>query len=147
MNLKMFDEKFIREMHIWAIPTLRVALGIVFLWFGLLKIINTSPVVDLIKNTYSFVSVESFVTVLGVWEVAIGLGLLFNVALRATLALLWLQMLGTLVAPALNPSIFWTDGNIFLLTMEGEFVVKNLVLIVAGFVIGGYEVGKEKRNA
>src|SRR3989344_2202542 len=140
MNLAEFDRIFIKEMHRWGVPTLRVTLGIVFLWFGALKLIGASPVANLIAETYSFLPADLFLAVLGYWEIAIGLGLLLNFALRTTLALLWLQMFGTLASPLFNPELFFQNGNIFLLTTEGEFVVKNLVLIAASLVIGGYGV-------
>jgi uncharacterized membrane protein YkgB len=134
------DKFLISEMRHWAAPVLRVALGVVFLWFGALKILDLSPVLDLVKETYSFMPYPAFFKFLGWWEVIIGLGLIFKIALRATLALLWLQMAGTLVAPILQPAMFFDGGNIFLLTIAGEFVVKNLVLIAAGLVVGGYEI-------
>ena len=125
-------------MNTW----LRVALGVVFLWFGALKVFGVSPVVELVLQTYYFLPIPSglLFDILGVWEVVIGLGLIFKKCLRCTLALLWLQMLGTLAAPLFAPAMFFSGGNPFLLTMEGEFVVKNLVLVAAGLVIGGHEV-------
>ena len=137
-----FDRVFIEKMRRWGIPALRVALGVVFLWFGALKVFGVSPVVDLVRETYSFLPTDTFVMVLGVWEALIGLGLIFKKCLRCTLALLWLQMLGTLAAPLFAPAMFFSGGNPFLLTVEGEFVVKNLVLVAAGLVIGGHEVKK-----
>ena len=139
------DRHFIHEMHVWAIPVLRVALGIVFLWFGALKLMDASPVVTMLSETWSFVPTQGFVLVLGILECLIGLGLIFKITLRATLFLLWLQMLGTLITPLLAPGMFFFHGNPFLLTMEGEFIVKNLVLVAAGLVVGGFEVGKRSR--
>lgn len=134
-----FDRVFINWMHRWGISILRVVLGIVFLWFGLLKVFNVSPVVSMVHIAYSFFP-SYFILVLGVWEAVIGIGLIFKISLRFTLALLWLQMAGTLVALALAPAIFFNHGNFLLLTTEGEFVVKNIVLIAASLVIGGYQV-------
>ncbi len=136
------DQFCIARMRRWGIPLLRIALGVVFLWFGLLKVFGVSPVEYLIKATYSFLPLQPFITFLGVWEVLVGLGLIFGVALRLTLALLWLQMAGTFVSLVLSPTMFFSHGNLFLLTTEGEFVIKNLVLITAGLVIGGHEVKK-----
>ncbi len=141
---KKIDDLFINKMHAWAIPTLRVCLGIVFLWFGLLKVFGVSPVVGLIQETYYFFPTREFILILGIWEALVGLGLLFNIALRTTLALLWLQMAGTLFALILNPEMFFVGINPLLLTVEGEFVIKNLVLISASLVIGGYGVKKLK---
>ncbi|TSC89286.1 MAG: hypothetical protein G01um10143_667 [Parcubacteria group bacterium Gr01-1014_3] len=142
--LKVLDEVFIDRMHAWAVPILRVCLGIVFLWFGLLKVFGVSPVVGLIQETYYFFPTKEFILILGIWEAAVGLGLIFNIALRATLALLWLQMAGTLFTFILKPAMFFSGYNPLLLTVEGEFVIKNLVLISAGLVIGGYGVKKLK---
>lgn len=140
MWLKKFDKIFIKEMHIWAPPLLRYALGIVFLWFGALKIIGQSPVAELVRSTYSIFPEPMFLFILGVWEAVIGLGLIFRIWLRAILLLLWLQLGGTLIALILLPPMFFHGGNPLLLTVEGEFVVKNLVLIAASIVIGGYEI-------
>lgn len=142
-----FDRIFISGMHTWEIPALRVALGIVFLWFGLLKIFGNSPAAELVRETYSFMPEPAFVTVLGVWEMLIGLGLLFKILLRVTLLLLWVQMAGTLLAPVFSPLTFFAPGNMLFLTLEGEFVVKNLVLIAASIVIGGYEVSPRSKEA
>ncbi len=126
-------------MRRYGVPVLRLALGLVFLWFGALKIFGVTPVTELIQATYHFFPTENFIFILGIWEVLIGLGLLFRVYLRTTLGLLWLQMLGTIVATFLAPHLFFTNNNPFLLTMNGEFIVKNLVLIAAGLVIGGFD--------
>ena len=132
-------------MHRWSIPLLRYALGIVFIWFGLLKLLDASPVVELIKMTYSFFPYPWFVKILGVWELVIGLGLLTRRAPRITLTLLWLQMLGTLASPVFAPQLFFTSGNPFYLTTIGEFVIKNIVLVSASFVIASYNT-KPHRN-
>lgn len=149
MSQKMmgYDQWLVGAMRRYGIPALRIALGIVFLWFGALKVWGASPVVGLIQSAYPFLPYPDFIVFLGVWEMTIGLGLIFKIALRATLALLWLQMAGTLFAPFLSPALFFAGDNPFLLTMEGEFVVKNLVLIAAGLVIGGHEVaGNPQKN-
>lgn len=143
--LKDFDYRFIQLMRNHGIAVLRVFLGVVFLWFGALKIAGVSPVADLIADTYSFLPLDGFVKFLGVWEVLIGIGLIFKKCLRVTLALLWLQMLGTFVAPVFNFTLFFEGGNLLLPTMDGEFVIKNLVLIAAGLVIGGHEVEPWKK--
>gem|GEM_PF-3161571 len=80
------------------------------------------------------------------WEVA--RGLLTGIALRLTLLLFWLQMAGTFLV--LRPEVSFQRNNPLLLTMTGEFVVKNLVLIAAGLVIGstvGAGGGKDRADA
>ncbi len=124
-------------MQAYGIPALRLALGIVFIWFGALKVMGKSPVGDLVARTVYWVSPEWFVPFLGVWEVLIGFGLLFAIALRLTLFLFWLQLAGTFLVLMLRPDIAFQHGNPLLLTTEGEFVIKNLVLIAGGVAVGG----------
>lgn len=131
------DARMIRVMARYGIPALRLALGVVFLWFGLLKVMGRSPVARLIAATVYWMSPSAFIPWLGVWEMVVGLGLLFTRALRVTLLLFWLQLAGTLFALVLRPDITFQGGNPLLLTAEGEFIVKNLVLIAGGIVVGG----------
>ena len=81
-----------------------------------------------------------FVLVLGVWEMLIGIGIILKRALRCVLVLLGIHLVGTFVALWLNPHHFFVQGVPFFLTADGEFVMKNLVLIAAALVIAGYEV-------
>lgn len=137
---KHLDRFLIDHMGKWGITYLRVALAIVFLWFGALKIAGVSPVVGLLEKTWTIIPTGPFVMALGILEIVIGIGLLVKKFLRTTLALLWFQMAGTMITPFLAPDIFISHNNPLLLTLEGEFVVKNFVLFAAGIVIGGYEV-------
>jgi len=136
------DERLIGVMHRWGVPILRVSLGVVFFWFGALKLFGVSPVTAIVASTYSLFPTQSFILTLGFLEIAIGLGLILKLFLRPTLFLLWLQMAGTFLSFVLAPSLFFFQGNPLVLTVEGEFVIKNLVLIAASIVIGGFEVKK-----
>jgi putative oxidoreductase len=124
----------------WSIPALRVVLGLVFVWFGALKLLGFSPVLSMIQQTYTFLPAPPFIIILGGWEILIGTGLIFKRALRFILILLCVHLTGTFVALCLAPTRFFLHGIPLLLTADGEFVVKNLVLVAAGLVIGGYEV-------
>ena len=119
-----------------AVPVLRISLGVVFVWFGMLKIFEVSPVAGLVARTVYWVAPDVIVPVLGVFEVAVGVLLLLGRALRLTLLLFVMQMLGTFLTFFILPEVTFRDGNPFLLTVEGEFVVKNLVLISAAMVVG-----------
>lgn len=130
------DTRLLQFMERYGISFLRISLAIVFIWFGLLKVINASPVADLVANTVYWLAPEFFVPFLGFWEVLVGLGLLFRFQLRLTLLLFWLQMAGTFIVLIVQPQIAFQAGNPLLLTTEGEFVIKNLILITAGLVIG-----------
>ncbi len=135
-----WHDYFLGLLHRRSVPALRVALALIFLWFGALKLFGASPAVKIIEHTYWFLPVKTFVVAIGVWEVLVGAGLLFKRALRCVLALLCLHMAGTFVALALAPVLFFQDGNLLRLTVEGEFVVKNIVLVAAALVIAGHEV-------
>ena len=140
-----FDEILLNILRRWSITALRLALGSVFLWFGALKIFGSSPVAALIQETYSFMPITVFVLVLGVWEMVIGIGIILKRALRCVLILLGIHLIGTFTAIWFNPSLFFVQGVPFCLTVDGEFVMKNLVLITAASVIAGYEVRPLRR--
>jgi uncharacterized membrane protein YkgB len=92
-------------------------------------------VAELVLSTLFWAPEDYVVQALGVFEIIVGIGLLAGIAVRAVLAMFWLQMLGTFLVFVIRPGIAFRDGNPFLLTTEGEFVVKNLVLIAAGIVV------------
>jgi uncharacterized membrane protein YkgB len=124
-----------------GIPVIRVALGIVFLWFGALKFFpNLSPAEDLAARTIAALTsgaVQPNVSlpVLAAWESLIGVGLILNRGMRGILLLLAVQMLGTLTPLVLFPSETWTVFPIAP-TLEGQYIIKNLVLIGAAIVVG-----------
>jgi uncharacterized membrane protein YkgB len=123
-------------MEAYGITLLRFALAIVFIWFGALKVIGKSPVEDLVTDTVYWVDADFFIVFLGFWEIVIGIGLLVPVVLRLVLLLFFAQMIGTFLTIAIHPGRVFDDGNPLLLTVTGEFIVKNLVLMTAGLVIG-----------
>ena len=130
------DEAVSGFMERYGVMVLRIAVAVVFIWFGVLKVIDRSPVEELVKDTIFFLPEDTFFVVIGVWEIIIGVGLLVPVLLRLTLALFWLQMAGTFLSLIVLPDRAFQDGNPLLLDVTGEFIVKNLVLIAAGLVIG-----------
>jgi len=130
------DAWFVDWLRRWAIPLLRISLGVVFVWFGALKVFDVSPVSDLVADTVYWVDPEWFVPLLGVAEVVVGVLLVAGRLLRFALGALGLQMLGTALVFVLLPEVAFSDGNPLKLTVEGEFVAKNLVLLTAGLVVG-----------
>jgi uncharacterized membrane protein YkgB len=133
------DELLLASFRRWSVTALRLALGLVFLWFGMLKILGSSPVMLLIQETFTFFRADLFVLLLGGWEMLIGIGIIFKRVLRCVLVLMGVHLFGTFIALLLNPRHFF-DGFPFFLTVDGEFVMKNLVLMAAILVIAGYEV-------
>jgi hypothetical protein len=94
-----------------------------------------SPAAELVKNTVYFFPPDVFVPVLGAWEVLIGLGLAVRRLIRAALLLLALQMPGTFLPLVLLPQVCFTEFP-WGLTLEGQYIVKNLILISAALVVG-----------
>lgn len=146
MNLR--GEKFektdivlTRWMAANGLSLLRWSIGFVFVWFGLLKYFEgLSPARDLAINTISIVTfglVPDAVIIFGLatLEVLIGIGLIFKIFLRETLLLLFFQMLGTFLPVFILPSEVF---NIFpySLTLEGQYIFKNLVVVSSGIVLG-----------
>jgi len=125
----------------FGVPFLRISLGLVFFWFGVLKFFpGLSPADQLASRTISaltlgIVPADISLLVLAVWECAIGLGLILGVFLRLTLLLLFLQMLGTFTPLLLFPDETFTRFP-YAPTLEGQYIIKNLVLIAAGIIIG-----------
>lgn len=117
-------------------PLMRYAIGIVFIWFGALKIIDMSPASALIEETVFFLSPELFIPILGVWEILIGVSFLYHRLIRLGILLLFLQLPGTFLPLILVPEAVYTTFP-HGLTVEGQYIVKNLVIIGAALVIGG----------
>lgn len=115
---------------------LRWSLGIIFIWFGALKPFGLSSAQELVTNTVYFVDPAWFIPLLGWWEVAIGVGLLYRPLIRPAIFLLFLQMPGTFMPLVLLPEVCFTAFP-FGLTLEGQYIIKNLILISAALVIGG----------
>ena len=115
---------------------LRWSMGIIFIWFGALKLMpGMSPADNLIRETMSFLPLDYFIPFLALWEIAIGVGFIIGYGMRVTLMLLFLQMLGTLSPLFLTPHLVWSDFPV-VLTLEGQYIIKNLVLISAAVAIG-----------
>ena len=135
------DARITRWMARYGLLLLRSSLGIVFLWFGVLKFFpDLSPAEALAARTIHVltggrVPPEVSLPVLAAWECSIGLGLLVGRALRAVLFLLYVQMLGTMTPIVLFPHEVFTRFP-YAPTLEGQYIIKNIVLISAGIVVG-----------
>ena len=128
-----------------GIRMLRISVGLVFIWFGALKTAGMSPAQELVARTVYWFPPEAFIPFLGWWEVLIGTGLLARPLTRVAIALLFLQMPGTFLPLILLPEVCFTHAP-FGLTMEGQYIIKNLVLISAAIVVGGTVRNKGTRG-
>ncbi len=121
----------------YGLTILRIGLGVVFFWFGALKLVpGLSPAEALVRNTIYFVNPDIFQPVLAIWEMLIGVGLLTGRYLRLTLLLLFAQMVGTALPLVMLPEVVWTVFP-FGLTLEGQYIIKNMVIIGSAIVLGG----------
>jgi uncharacterized membrane protein YkgB len=131
------DRRIAGWMRTYGPTLLRLSLGAVFVWFGALKFFDgLSPAESLVRRTVYWVDPDLFIPVLGAWEVLIGVGLLYRPLIRGAIFLLFLQMPGTMMPLVLLPEVCFTAFP-FGLTLEGQYIIKNLVLISAALVIGG----------
>ena len=140
-RFEAFDTRLTRWAARHAITMLRVSIGVIFLWFGVLKFFpGMSPAQDLAARTiealsFGYVPPAVSVPLLATLETLIGLGLLTGRFLRATLLLLLLQMAGTVTPLALFPQETFTRFPIAP-TLEGQYIIKNIVLVSAAILIG-----------
>jgi uncharacterized membrane protein YphA (DoxX/SURF4 family) len=146
--LRPLDRRITAWMADHGLTLLRIALGIVFLWFGALKFFpGLSPAEELAGRTIEtltggLVPTAVALPVLAAWESAIGIGLLVGRWMRAVLLLLFVQMLGTITPLALFPGETWSQFPIAP-TLEGQYIIKNVVLVAAAIVLGATVRGGE----
>lgn len=144
------DSRITAWMSKYGIALLRISLGIIFFWFGFLKFFpGLSPAQGLATRTidvltFGMVGPEVSIVLLALLECVIGAGLIFGVFLRTILFLLFAQMLGTVTPVFLFPQEVFTQIP-YAPTLEGQYIIKNLVLISAGIVIGS-TVRKKKHE-
>lgn len=135
-NAIWLDQFAVEWMAKHSLTLLRVSIGLVFLWFGALKLVpGLSPAEPLIRSAIWFLPMGYFIPVLAIWEMVIGLGFLTGKFKRLTIILLLLQMGGAMSPIMLSPDRIW---NIFpyALSLEGQYVIKDIILISAGLVFG-----------
>ena len=139
---RIVHDMIIEKMEKIGIPLMRVSIGIIFFWFGALKFFDgMSPAQTLAIETINLMTFGLFTEKVIIYglaslEVLIGIGMLFNLFIKQTIILLFLQMAGTFMPVFLFPGGVF---NIFpySLTLEGQYIVKNLVVISGAIIIGG----------
>ena len=135
------DVQVTSRMAQHGVRLLSISLGVVFFWFGVLKFFpGSSPAEDLATKTITMLTVGLIppnvsILVLATWECVVGLGLMLGMFMRSTLLLLFLQMLGTVTPLFFFPQEVFTRIP-YVPNLEGQYIIKNVVLISAGLVIG-----------
>lgn len=120
-----------------GMTVLRCVLALVYVWFGLLKVTGKSDVFGLVQATVPWFDAHWFVPALGCIEILLGIGLFVGRARRLVLIGIMGHLAGTFLTFIDAPSWMMHNGNPLLLNMNGEFVLKNLVLITGALVLLG----------
>lgn len=126
----------------------RLSLGIIFLWYGVLKFFpDLSPAEELATKTidilfYSSISSDISIKLLALWEVVIGLCFLFGIFLRLALTLFFVHMTLTFSPLFILPEYCFTNAP-FAFTLVGQYIVKNIVFILMGVIIYKKEISQK----
>lgn len=147
-TFEKIDARIIAFLQGISIPAARAALFVIFFWFGLLKIIATSPanplIAALLERTLPFFTFEQFIIGFGVYEMVIGIVFLIPGLERLAIALLVPHMITTFLPLALVGQATWQ--SFMIPTLEGQYIIKNLVIIAAAIAIAAHlhPVSKKK---
>jgi putative oxidoreductase len=134
-RVRALDDAAAKALRPVTLPALRMLLGLVFIWFGGLKVTAHSPVEALVGQTLPFADLHLVMIVLGSLEVALGILVITGLFVRCALWVLAAHLAGTFLTFVDAPHLMITGGDPLLLTADGEFVLKNLVLIAAAMVL------------
>lgn len=141
LQVDRIDRRISAAMRRWSMPALRVSLAVIFVWFGLLKPLGISAAAPLVRATVEwmpFLPPDTWVAVIGWWEILIGVTFLWRRTARIAIALLAMQMAGTFLPLVILPEVTFQAGRIpYAPTMEGQYIIKNLLILSAALVIGG----------
>ncbi|MES2224615.1 MAG: hypothetical protein V4478_01365 [Patescibacteria group bacterium] len=140
MNIRHIDRTLIAFFRRISIPLARIALFVIFFWFGLIKVLGLSPATSLVfalhQQTISFIPFHAFFIAFALFECLIGLLFLIKGAERIVIPLLLVHMVTTILPLVFLPHMVWTAW--FVPTLEGQYIIKNLALIAAGIAIAAH---------
>lgn len=134
-KFRTVEDQVIVELRRISLPLLRCAFGVVFFWFGALKVVGVSPVGDFVAGTLPWFDRAWLLPALGLFEMAIGVGMIAGRALFLVCAVLVGHLAGTFLSLLMQSDLTFQDGNPLLLAADGEFVMKNIVFIAAALVL------------
>jgi len=137
-----------RLLHTVVPLLLRGSLGVTFLWFGGLKLAGepTLPA-SLIAAITPFMDTDLSVSIVGALEVALGAGILIGRWMPVLLGATTVHLSSTFLVLLLRPDVAFVGGNPLLLSVEGEFVAKNLVLLAATASLALHSLGPQPPGA
>jgi putative oxidoreductase len=142
--MNIFRPHFSARYEHFLIMLLRCSIALIFVWFGALKVVGYNPVFDLIHySLFPFLAQGVGLVILGVFEALIGVALLFNRAIVLTHLALLGHLLGTFTTFIFGWHVVFVP-YFPVLSLDGEFVAKNLILAVAGLVVLIHETRRRK---
>ena len=127
----------------------KISMFIIFFWFGALKPLGISAAEQLVLDTVYWMplfSAHTWLSIIGWWEVVIGLCFLFEKTTKVALLLLLLQMTGTFMPLVILPDITFQNSNFFTPTLEGQYILKNILIIAAALIISNKSLETKKQN-
>lgn len=139
-EFQVIDRRVTHWLAAHGLTLLRISIGLIFVWFGVLKFWpGLSPADELATDTIDLLSLGLISgsiarVLLALLETAIGIGLITGKFMRLTLLLLVGQMLGAVTPLFLFPEVTWS--HLFVPTLEGQYILKNIVLVSAALTIG-----------
>ncbi len=140
MHTNPFDVELIHLARKYAEPVSRIALFVVFFWFGILKVLGFSPasglVAELLTHTIPFMAPATFIVLFGLFECILGVLFLIKGVERVLIPLLFLHMVTTFMPLVFLPAVTWTAPMIP--TLEGQYIIKNFVIIAAAIGIAAH---------
>lgn len=134
------DHWISNTMNKWGYLAIRISFAVIFIWFGILKPFGLSAAEPLVLKTVAWLPLftpKVWLSVIGWWEVIIGLAFLFKPTTRLAIGLLFMQMGGTFMPLFLLPEITFQQNQFLLPTMEGQYIIKNLMIISGALCVGG----------
>lgn len=132
-KLENWDKAMIMHMKRWSMPMARFAIFLVYFWFGILKVLGTSPanpLVDaLLAQTLPGVTFAQFIVAFGVVEMLIGIMFLVSHLTRLAIFVLCLHLITTIMPLFVLREATWQS---FLVpTLEGQYIIKNILIVAA----------------
>ncbi len=137
MNFEKADSRIIHFFRKISIPVARFGLFLVFFWFGALKVVGFSPagpmVQTLFEQTIPIMAFSTFIVCFGLFEMLIGVLFLIKGTERVVIPLLFIHMITTIMPLFVMQSETWSQ---FLVpTLEGQYIIKNILIIAAAICI------------
>jgi uncharacterized membrane protein YkgB len=148
MNINAIDLRLLHFFRRISVPVARFGLFVVFFWFGALKVAGLSPAAGIIQDLYTqtipFLNFHTFYLCFALFECAIGILFLIRGTERIVLPMLLVHMVTTFLPLFMLPSVTWQSA--FVPTLEGQYIIKNLVIIATAIGIAAHLHPLTKRS-